>query len=130
MRRGDGAIVITGDLSNEDGSPIDRLDYRPVTRWLDGGRRLVGGLLPPGAVSAEVVDDAGARTVAGVGGGVYVAIVHEPDPGYRPVVCCREVAGDPVSRPLPQDWSRSEVSDASGSLPRVLRGRLRRGDRG
>jgi hypothetical protein len=94
VRRDDGEIVVTGDVNDESGSPIDRLDYRPITRWLDGDSRLVGGLLPPGAVSAELIDDMGTRIAASVGGGAYVAIVNESDPGYRPVVCCRDLAGD------------------------------------
>ncbi|MGO9974964.1 MAG: hypothetical protein ACLP01_19610 [Solirubrobacteraceae bacterium] len=117
VRRDDGEMVVTGDVNDQSGSPIARMDYRPVTRWLDGDSRLVGGLLPPGALSAELIDDIGTRISASVGGGAYVAIVNESDPGYRPVVCCRDFAGDPVARPLPSDWSRIEVSDAEVPCP-------------
>jgi hypothetical protein len=55
--RDDGEIVVTGDVNDESGSPIDRLDYRPITRRLDGDSSLVGGLLPPGACGAIAYDE-------------------------------------------------------------------------
>jgi hypothetical protein len=39
VRRDDGGNVVTGDVNDQSGSPIDRLDYRPVTRWLLGRDR-------------------------------------------------------------------------------------------
>ena len=117
MRRDDGEIVLTRDVSDGSGSPLDCTDYRPVTRRLDEERALVGGLLPPGACSVEVIDDLGRRTAASVGGGAYAAIADQSDPGGAPVVCCRDAAGQPVARPLPADWSRIEVRDAEVPCP-------------
>jgi hypothetical protein len=117
VRRDDGEIVITHDVRDGRGAPLDGWDHRPAKDWLDEGRSLVGGLLPPGAVSAEVADHAGTRVAAAVGGGAYVAILHQPNDGHEPVVCCRDGAGQPVARLLPPDWTRTEVTDAEVPCP-------------
>jgi hypothetical protein len=116
--RDDGGIVITQDVSDDQGQPLrGRDDYRPTQTWLDDARSIVAGRLPSGAVSAEVVDDRGARVAAAVGGGVYAAIREQPNDGHEAVVCCRDASGTPVPRPLPADWTRTAVPDAEERCP-------------
>jgi hypothetical protein len=117
VRRDDGEIVITHDARDGRGSPLGGRDHRPVKDSLDEDRTLVGDLLPPGAVSAEVTDDAGTKIAARVGGGAYLVILHQPNHGHEPVVCCRDAAGQPVARPLPPDWTRIAVTDAEVPCP-------------
>lgn len=118
VRRDDGKIVITQDVSDDRGQPLHGGDdYRPVQTWLDDVRSIVAGLLPPRAVSAEVLDDRGTRVAAAVGGGVYAAILEQPNDGHEPVVCCRDESGTPVPRPLPADWTRTAVPDAEEPCP-------------
>lgn len=78
---------------------------------------LVAGMLPPGSVSAEVVDDRGERVAAGVAGGAYAAVLEQPNDGHEPVVCCRDGAGSPVRRPLPADYPSTPVEDAAVPCP-------------
>jgi hypothetical protein len=116
--RGDGEIVLCGDVRDDRGQPLGGCeDFRPTMTWLDGGRSLVGGLLPPGALSAEVIDALGARVLASVGGGVYAAVLGLPADAREPVVCCRDRSGAPVPRPLSADWTRTEVTDAEEPCP-------------
>jgi hypothetical protein len=82
VRRDDGEIVVTHDVSDDRGQPQREGDrYLPVKTWLHGDRSLVGGLLPVGAVSLEVVDDQGTRVLATIGGGAYAAILEQPNDG-------------------------------------------------
>ena len=116
--RDGGEIVVTHDVSDDRGRRLrGRDDYRPVQTWLDDVRSIVAGLLPPGAVSAEVVDDRGTRVAAAVGGGVYAAILEQPNDGYGAVVCCRDASATPVPRPLPANWTRTPVPDAEEPCP-------------
>jgi hypothetical protein len=118
VRRDDGEIRITQDVSDDRGQPLrGRDDYRPVHMGLDDARSIVVGLLPPRAVSAEVIDDRGTRVAATVVGGVYAAILKQPNDGHEPVVCCRETSAAPVPRPLPADWTRTAVTDAEEPCP-------------
>jgi hypothetical protein len=117
VRRDDGEVVMTHDARDGRGAPLDCRDHRPAKDWLDENRTLVGGLLPRGAVSAEVTDHADTRIVATVGGGAYVAILQQPNDDHEHVVCCRDGAGQPVARPLPPDWTRTEVTDADVPCP-------------
>jgi hypothetical protein len=117
VRGEDGEIVITRDVSDGRGSGVGRGDYRPVNEWLDEGRTLVGGLLPSGAVSVEVIDDAGVSVLAAIGAGAYVAILHQRNAGHQTVICCRDRAGRAVARPLPPGWPRTPVSDAEVPCP-------------
>ncbi len=118
VRRDDGEIVITHDVSDDRGQPLrGRDDYRPVQMGLDRAHTIVAGLLPPRAISAEIVDDRRTRVAAVVGGGVYAAILDQPIDGREPVVCCRDGSGAPVPRPLPADWTRTAVPDAEERCP-------------
>jgi hypothetical protein len=117
VRRDDGEIVLADDVRDGRGSLLGRRDFRPVTHGLDERRIRVGGLLPSGAVSAEVTDDLGITFTATAAAGVYVAILEQPNDGHAPVVCCRDAAGQPVARPLPADWARTAVTDAEVPCP-------------
>jgi hypothetical protein len=118
LRRDDGPVFVTQDVSADSGQLLGDGDvYMPVKNWLPDDRSLVGGLLPPGAVSAEVVDDRGERVAAGVGGGAYAAILDQPNDGHEPVVCCRDAGGDPVRRPLPANYPSTVVEDAEVPCP-------------
>lgn len=118
MRRGDGVVVVTQDVHADRGVPLRADDsYRPLKTWLPDDRSLVAGMLPPGAISAEVVHDRGERVAAGVGGGGYAAVLAQPNDGHEPVVCCRDATGSPVRRPLPADYPSTAVEDAGVPCP-------------
>ena len=114
----DGKVVVTRDVSDDRGQQLREGDrHHPVKTWLEGDRSLVGGLLPAGAVNAEVINDRGSRVLAEIGGGAYVAILEQPNDGREPVVCCRDAAGAPVRRPLPADYPNAAVTDAEEPCP-------------
>ena len=118
VRHDDGKIVVTQDVSDDRGQQLrDRDLHHPVKTWLEGDRSLVGGLLPCGAVSAEVIDDWGAQVAAKIGGGAYAAILEQPNDGHEPVVCCRDAAGVPVRRRLVADYRSALVTDAEEPCP-------------
>lgn len=91
--------------------------FHPVKSWVDGDRCIVGGLLPPGAVSVEAVDDRGSRFPATVARGAYAAVLEQPNDGVEPIVCCRDVAGDPVRRPWADGYPSVHVTDAEEPCP-------------
>ena len=118
VRRVDGEVMVTEDVHADGGLPLRADDlYRPVKTWLSDDRSLVGGILAPGSVWAEVVDDCGRRVVAGVGGGAYAAVLEQPNDGHEPVVCCRDATGTAVRRPLPADYPSTPVDDAEVRCP-------------
>jgi hypothetical protein len=119
VRHDDGGIVVCRDIGSLDGgdSPREGDRFLPIKTWLDGGRWLVGGLLPSGAEQVEVVGDRGARVAATVGDGAYAAIIDRFDHWYDPVVCCRDAAGAPVRRPVPEHYPRTAVIDAEEPSP-------------
>ncbi|HET8979806.1 MAG TPA: hypothetical protein VFN87_16725 [Solirubrobacteraceae bacterium] len=118
VRRVDGELMVTHDVHAAGGLPLCADDrYHPVKTWLPDDRSLVAGILPPGSVRAEVVDDRGKRVVAGVGGGAYAAVLEQPNDGHEPVVCCRDATGTAVRRPLPADYPSTRVDDADVPCP-------------
>ena len=119
MRLDDGSIVITNDTSEGGGGSYLREDDRfcPAKSWVDMDRTVVGGLLPSGAVSAEVIDDRGTRVAATVAQGVYAAVLDQPIDGHEPIVCCRDEAGIPVRRPWANDYPSVRVTDAEEPCP-------------
>jgi hypothetical protein len=78
---------------------------------------VVGGRLPPGAVSAEAVDDRGLRVSALVADGVYAAMLEQPHEGRDPIVCCRDADGHFVRRPWAADYPSVRVTDAAEPCP-------------
>ena len=85
--------------------------------WVDQNRSAVGGLLPPGAVSVEVVDDRGIRVAAAVGDGACVAVIEQPNDGHEAIVCCRDAAGVPVRRPWAAEYPSVRVTDTEEPCP-------------
>jgi hypothetical protein len=92
-------------------------DFRPELIGLADDRTLIGGLLPPGAISAEVVDDTGERHVAAAANGAYVTVLDQQATGEPWPVCCRDEEGRPVAPRLPASWERTAVLDAEEPCP-------------
>lgn len=118
VRLQNGSVVVTEDVDEGSGACVREDDrFRPVKVSVGGDRCVVGGLLPPGAVRAEVVDDRGVRVSAAVAEGAYVAVLGQPEDGSNPIVCCRDVAGEVVRRPRAADYPSVRVTDAQGACP-------------
>ena len=117
IRRDDGEIELTHDVTLERGQPLQRWDrYQPVRILLSGERMLLGGLLPPGAVSVEAVEATGVRTTAAVGGGAFAVILEDREHG-EPALGYRDAAGAFVHRPMPGEYPHRPVSDAEERCP-------------
>lgn len=117
VRRDDGEIVLTHDVTLDRGQapqPWDR--YQPIRVGLGDERMLVGGLLPPGAVSVEAVEASGVRKPAVVGGGAYAVIFEDGEHG-EPALGYRDAVGAFVHRPMPADYPHHPVADAEEPCP-------------
>src|SRR5579872_605044 len=118
IRGDDGAVEFTHDVREVRGQRLQPgRPYEPVVIWLFEESCLVGGLLPPGAATAEVVDEAGRRVDAAVGSGAYVAALDQPVGPFEPVVLCRDASGAPVRRPLPGEYPSTPVTDTAEPCP-------------
>jgi hypothetical protein len=116
--RVDRGLLVTEEVGDGGGTYLNEADpFQPVKTWVDESRSVVGGVLPPGAVSAEAVDDRGARVAAVVGGGAYAAILEQPNDGHEAIVCCRDASGTPVRRPWAADYPSVHVTDATEPCP-------------
>jgi hypothetical protein len=112
LRGEDGEIALTHDVRIAHGQVLQPSDrYQPIRLGLRDDRMLVGGLLPPGAVSAEAVEATGVRTPAGVGGGAYAVIFEDGEHG-EPALGYRDAASQFVHRPLPADYPHAPIADA------------------
>jgi hypothetical protein len=78
---------------------------------LTGERSAEGGLLPPGAVDAEVVDRAGRRHRAASATGAWVIVLNEPTIGDMRPVRFLDAEGNTVRRPVPDGWAREPQPD-------------------
>jgi hypothetical protein len=117
VRRDDGEIVLTHDVSLDHGQPLQPWDpYQPIRIGLTGERMLFGGLLPPGAVSVEAVEATGKRKVAAVGGGTYAVIFEDGEFG-EPALGYRDTTGAFVHRPMPAEYAHQAVTDAEEPCP-------------
>jgi hypothetical protein len=96
------------------GAVVD--DDEPAIEGLAGDRTAVGGLLPGGAVGAEVVDDAGARHTAAAANGAWVIVLDQPLDGGRVPVRYLDAAGATVPAPL-AGGERTPVPDAAEPCP-------------
>ena len=120
---GDAGVLVDASGDVWLSAHIDRLGgprlegHQPDQLGLAGDRSLVGGRLPPGAVGAEVIDDAGRRIRATTGNGAWVALLDEPTVGPQPASWCWDDNGDPIAPELPAGWSRVRVTDADESCP-------------
>ncbi len=115
VRDREGHLWLSYSLERVSGTGLD--DYQPRHQGLEGDRTLIGGRLPPGAVIAEVVDDAGERHLAAAANEAWIAVLDQPIEGPSAPVCCRDRNGVPVAPPLPADWARSPVLDADEPCP-------------
>jgi hypothetical protein len=117
VRRDDGEIVLTHDVTLDWGQPLQPWDrYEPIRIGLSDERMLFGGLLPPGAVSVEAVEATGVRKAAAVGGGAYAVIFEDREHG-EPALGYRDAAGAFVRRPMPAEYPHQPVSDAQEPCP-------------
>ncbi len=118
VRLDDGSVVVTDDVGGGDSCRLLESDrFRPVMSSVAGDRCIVGGLLPPGALSAEAVDDRGVRVSAAVAQGAYVALLEQPGEASEPIICCRDADGRPVRGPRPADYPSVRVLDAQDPCP-------------
>ncbi|MFZ1993297.1 MAG: hypothetical protein WAU75_04245 [Solirubrobacteraceae bacterium] len=117
--RAEYGLLVTHDVNTDGGGAYlrDEDRFAPAKSWVDEDRSVVGGLLPPGAVSVEAIDDRGRRVPAQIGGGAYVAVIDQPHDGYEAIVCCRDACGRPVRRPWAADYPSVRVTDAQESCP-------------
>jgi hypothetical protein len=91
--------------------------YGWAVHGLTGDRTAEGGVLPPVAVGAEVVDRTGTRRMAVVGRGAWVIVLDEPATGALHPVRFVDSDGRTVPRPLPQGWPRRPIDDVSEPCP-------------
>jgi hypothetical protein len=117
VRRDDGEIVLTHDVTLDWGQPLQPYDkYQPIRIGLSDERMLFGGLLPPEAVSVEAVEATGVRKTAAVGGGTYAVIFEDREHG-EPALGYRDAAGAFVHRPMPAEYPHQPVTDAEEPCP-------------
>jgi ribosomal protein L37E len=112
--RGEDMCWLCGDLATGGGIGLD--DHRPVLAGVEGDRAVEGGLLPPGAVAAEVVDRGG-DVAAAAANGAWVIVLGEPVTGAPYPVRYLDGAGRTVRPPLPEAWPRIPVTDTTERCP-------------
>ncbi len=115
VRGDDGQVWLSRSVDRVGGPRVD--SYRPAHLGLRGDRTLLGGLLAPGAVSAEAVDDRGYRVQAAVGYGAWAVVLEQPRHGPVAAVCLRDARGRPVAPALPASWTRAPVTDTDEPCP-------------
>lgn len=117
VRRDDGEIVLTHDVTLDWGKPLQPHDrYQPIRLGLGDDRMLFGGLLPPGAVSVEAVEANGVRKAAAVGSSTY-AVIFEDREHSEPALGYRDAAGAFVHRPMPAEYPHQPVTDPEEPCP-------------
>ncbi len=117
VRRDDGEIVLSHDITLDWGQPLQPWDrYQPVRIGLSDERMLFRGLLPPGAVTVEAVEATGVRKAAAVGGGTYAVIFEDREHG-EPALGYRDAADAFVRRPMPAEYLHQPVPDAEEPCP-------------
>ena len=116
--RAEHGLLVTDDVRHGGGAYLRDADlFQPGQASVSETQCVVGGVLPPGSSSAEVVGDRGERVPAVIGEGAYVALLDQPHSGREPVVCCRDAAGRPVRRPWAADYPSRRVNDAEEPCP-------------
>ena len=115
LRDQGGAIWLSWRIDSLGGPRLD--DYRPDHLGLPYYLTPIGGRLPPGAVGAEAVDDAGWRITAVTGEGAWIAVLDQPIHGPRAPAWCWDASGAPVAPELPADWPRTRIADANEPCP-------------
>ena len=117
VRRDDGEIVLTHDVSSGWGQTLQPFDrYQPIRIGLGDERMLFGGLVPPGAVTVEAVEATGVRKAAAVRDGTFAVIFEDGEHG-EPALGYRDAAGAFVHRPMPAEYPHHPVTDAQEPCP-------------
>ncbi|MEA2465979.1 MAG: hypothetical protein QOJ57_105 [Thermoleophilaceae bacterium] len=106
---------LSGRLEGRGGTLIDD-SSAPRIEGVGLDLTVQGGVLPPGAKTAHVIDDAGRRRAATTGGDAWVVVLEQRSHGSSPVLYLDD-SGDPVRPPLPPDWRVEPVTDAGESCP-------------
>jgi hypothetical protein len=91
--------------------------FRPGVQGLAGDVTLAGGILPPGAVAAVVLDRAGRQHEATCANGAWLAMLPDPVRGEEPLVRFLDSAGELVAVPVPAGVRLERVSDATEACP-------------
>lgn len=91
--------------------------YWSAMEGLTGQRSAEGGLLPPGAVNAEVVDRSGRRHRAACAAGAWVIVLDEPTIGDARPVLFLDADGNAVQRPVRNGWAREPRPDYHEPCP-------------
>ena len=91
--------------------------YWSAMEGLTGERSAEGGLLPPDAVDAEVVDRSGRRHRAASATGAWVIVLDEPTIGDMRPVRFLDTEGNTVRRPVPDGWAREPGTDYHEPCP-------------
>jgi hypothetical protein len=105
-------------LSGYLGEGATRLDgHWSSMEGLTGERSVEGGMLPPGAVDAEVLDRAGRRRRPASANGAWVIVLDEPTIGDVRPVRFLDAEGNTVRRPVPDGWAREHQADHQELCP-------------
>ena len=115
VRRGHHGAMLISDARHGGGTPLE--DHRPAMEGLRHEVTLSGGLLPPGAARAVVLDRAGREQEATCGNGAWLALLDQPINGEPPVVRYVDASGELVAVPLPPGVRLEAVSDAVDPCP-------------
>jgi hypothetical protein len=91
--------------------------YWSSMEGLRRGRSAEGGLLPPGAVGAEVVDRSGRRRRADCATGAWIIVLDEPTIGDARPVRFLDAEGNTARRPIPDGWGREAGRDCHEPCP-------------
>jgi hypothetical protein len=91
--------------------------FRPGVQGLPGDLTLAGGILPPGAEAAVVLDRAGSAHEATCANGAWLAVLPDPVRGEEPLVRFLDPVGDLIAVPLPAGVRLEPVSDATEACP-------------
>jgi hypothetical protein len=110
----DGRRWLSAWLEHGGGTLLE--DTAPPSIASIGELTVQGGVLPPGAATAHVIDDTREWHDAATAAGVWVVVLAQHSHGASPVLY-RDADGRPVRPQLPSDWSVEPVPDANGSCP-------------
>ena len=107
--------VLTGEGPRGPGTQLQ--GHRPAVHGLPEEVTLSGGLLPPGAVRAVVLDRAGRDNEATCGNGAWLVLLDQPTIGEAPVVRFLDGADELVPVPPPAGVRLEPVDDAVDPCP-------------
>jgi hypothetical protein len=91
--------------------------YQMAREGLRRRRTVYGGLAPPGAAAVTLLDAAGGEHPASVANGAWVRVVHDRERLDACLVRFTDARGELVAPPLPPEWPREPVDDATVDCP-------------